>query len=235
MKPNSVLWKPIGILGGMGPEATAELYKRIVNVCQFKYGAIKDSDFPEMFIYNLPLPDILGDAEDREAIRELINASFRKLKGAGSDFIAVPCNTVFDYIGPSSTKLPVLNIVEEALRECKRLGVKTAGLVSTGNTARRGLYSAFSSGIEIRPLSGQTQERVDTIILNVLAGRKAIEDREYLKALSVQFADEGCDAVILGCTELPLLVSQEDMELRTIDTLQVLAEMCVLKSRGGVS
>ena len=235
MKPNSVLWKPIGILGGMGPEATAELYKRIVNVCQFKYGAIKDSDFPEMFIYNLPLPDILGDAEDREAIRELINASFRKLKGAGSDFIAVPCNTVFDYIGMSSTRLPVLNIVEEALRECKRLGVKTAGLISTGNTARRGLYTAFPSGIEIRLLSEQPQARVDKIILNVLAGRKAAEDGKYLKALSAKFADEGCDAVILGCTELPLLVSQEDMELRTIDTLQVLAEMCVLKSRGGVS
>ena len=69
----------------------------------------------------------------------------------------------------------------------------------------------------------------------MLAGRKVIEDREYLKALSTQFAKEGCDAVILGCTELPLLVSQEDMELRTIDTLQVLAERCVLKSRGDIS
>ncbi|MBI4019622.1 MAG: amino acid racemase [Candidatus Aenigmarchaeota archaeon] len=235
MKTNSVLWKPIGILGGMGPEATAELYKRIVNVCQFKYGAIKDSDFPEMFIYNLPLPDILGDEEDRDAIRELINAALRKLKGAGSDFIAVPCNTAFDYIDSSSTKLPVVNIIEEALRECKRLGVKTAGLISTGRTARRGLYSAFASGIEIRVLSEQPQERADNVILNVLAGRKVIEDREYLKALSTQFAKEGCDAVILGCTELPLLVSQEDMELRTIDTLQVLAERCVLKSRGDIS
>ena len=85
MKSGNSPWKTIGILGGMGPEAAAELYKRIIRICQLRYGAIRDYDFPPMLVYNLPLPDILGNNTDRKLIKELIVDSFRKLEAASRD------------------------------------------------------------------------------------------------------------------------------------------------------
>ena len=81
----SPIWKTIGILGGMGPEATAELYKRIVQICQRDFGAKYDSDFPTIFIYSMPLPDVVEENENPELIRTMISEGFEKLKRAGCE------------------------------------------------------------------------------------------------------------------------------------------------------
>src|SRR3989338_7117818 len=85
--------KIIGILGGMGPEATSELYRRIVNICQTRFGAKYDSDYPTIFICNLPLPDIVQSSISDENISRVVGDAVNKLISVGCDFIAVPCNT----------------------------------------------------------------------------------------------------------------------------------------------
>ncbi|HZX10852.1 MAG TPA: aspartate/glutamate racemase family protein, partial [Acidobacteriota bacterium] len=91
-------YKKIGILGGMGPEATADFYLRIIRIFQKKYGAIYDSDFPEILIINLPIPDVVENPKEEDKVREMLINAVKKLEKSGADFIAIPCNTVTYYI-----------------------------------------------------------------------------------------------------------------------------------------
>jgi aspartate racemase len=73
----------------MGPEATAELYSRIIRYCQDRYGAKYDSDYPEIFIYNLPIPDVVEGFKNKEEILTYLLKGIKKLEAAGCDFIAI--------------------------------------------------------------------------------------------------------------------------------------------------
>ena len=75
-------YKTIGILGGMGPEATAGLYLRIIQLFQQKYGAIYDSDFPEIIIVNLPIPDVVENADEQNLVKEMLIQGVSKLEKA---------------------------------------------------------------------------------------------------------------------------------------------------------
>lgn len=229
---NDPTWKTIGILGGMGPEATAELYRRIISICQRNFGAKYDSDFPPIFIYSLPLPDIVESSGDKDTIIEMLEEGINKLKSAGCDFIAVPCNTVFYFIDKLGVDIPILNIIEETLAEAKRRNFKKVGILSTVNTAKTRLYENIFDGVDVLQPSVVEQERINKIILKILTGFKELEDREYLKTVTRKLKGKGAEAVILGCTELPLLIPQRGFNIEVLDTLQILAEITVKKARG---
>ena len=228
---NDPTWKTIGILGGMGPESTAELYRKIIKICQKEYACKYDSDFPPMFIYNMPLPDIVENKGDQCLIPEVISNGLAILEGAGCDFIAVPCNTVFAYIGPAKCKLPLLNIVEETSKYVIRRGINKIGVIATKNTVRNRLYEKYLENIDIIQLPSESQDEVNDIIMRILSGEKTLRDKKCLQNFIEVLAAEGAEDVVLGCTELPLLISQSDSKFFLIDTLQVLAEVTVEKAR----
>ena len=232
MRIDKPIWKTIGILGGMGPEATSEFYRRIIGICQRDYNAKYDSDFPFIFIYNLPLPDIVESAGDRESIIKLLEDGISKLKFVGCDFISVPCNTIIYFINSIDADIPLLNIIKETFFEAKSRNFKRVGILSTANTIRNKLYESIFDGIEILQPSETEQDRVNQIILRILSGLKSQEDKEYLIDLSRMLKKSGAEAVILGCTDLPLLVSQKDCDVELLDTLQILAYSTVKEARG---
>lgn len=227
MKDN---WKTIGILGGMGPEATAEFYRRIIGICQKDYGAKFDSDFPPIFIYNMPLPEIVAKTDSRESVVGMIRFGIAKLESVGCDFISVPCNTVTYFLGDVRSKIKLLTPVEEAYKEAKLRGIKRAGVLSTLTTARNRLFEKVFIDIEILQPSETEQRQINEIILRILAGWKDPKDKERLKIISKKLQEKGAQAVILGCTELPLLISQRDLDIEILDTLQILAENAVRTS-----
>ena len=99
--------RKIGIIGGMGPEATINLYERIIKIFQKKYNAKYDSDFPEMYICNLPIPDIVENIEKINTIIEMMRMASKNLEKIGMDFIAIPCNTIniiYDKYGEDGLK-----------------------------------------------------------------------------------------------------------------------------------
>ena len=232
--PDERLWKTIGILGGMGPEATAEMYRRIVEICQRDYGAKYDSDFPPIFIYNLPLPDVVENKGDKGPIPEILLDGLSRLERAGCDFIAVPCNTVFAYINTVKSKIPLLNIVKETAKYSLRGKIKKVGLIATKNTIRNRLYEKELERIEVLQLASESQDEVNDIIIRVLSGKKEPSDKQKLKDFIGSLGDRGAEYVILGCTEIPLLISQSDSDIPIIDTLQVLAEATVKSARGSI-
>ena len=216
--------KTVGILGGMGPEATAQLYLEIITIFQQRYNAKYDSDFPEMIILNLPLPDVVEEKGNPDTIIELLQQSVKKLEQAGVDFIAVPCNTAMAFLSEMRkvVSVPFVSIVEETAKVVKRTNFTKVGIVATQMTLRSGIYSQALGQLLIEPSVDQKRQ-ITKIIMNILAGEKNDEDKKDLQEIILDLRIRGADAVILGCTELPLLFTSED----TIDTIKVLAEAVV--------
>jgi len=225
-------WKTIGILGGMGPEATAEFYKRIIGICQRDFGAKYDSDFPYIFICNLPLPDIVEEKGDPSLIKSVISDGLEKLAKAGCGIVAIPCNTVFAYID-KETGLEILDIIEMTEDFIRARKFKKIGLIATRNTIKNKLYENALGEIEILQLPENSQIEVNDVIMRILSGVKISADKERLQNFAQDLAGRGAEAVILGCTELPLLISQADSEILLVDTIQVLAEKTVRRARAG--
>ncbi len=232
-------YKAIGILGGMGPEATARFYSEIIRGFQKQYGAKFDSDYPEIIIYNLPLPDIVEKPAKRNSIIALIKYGLRKLEAAGADFIVAPCNTLNAFYDEmrKCIGIPVCSIVEETARKVSASGMKRVGILGTRLTLKTGLYDNALGryGIETVKPAEKEVTAITTAILNILEGSKKQRDKAKLLAIINRMERTGAQGVVLGCTELPLLLNQKDTPTKLFDTLAILADFTVLKARIGRS
>jgi len=201
-------YKTIGILGGMGPEATADLYLRIIQLFQQTYGAIYDSDFPEIIIVNLPIPDVVENANEQNLVKEMLIQGVKKLEKAGADFVAIPCNTVTYYIKEmkSAVSIPIMNILQETANEVRKSGIKQVGLLGTETTIRSKIYDTVLDDFQILTLEKPEQIETTKIIMNILAGKKKPEEKEKLLEFVRKLKNSRAEKVILGCTELPLLI-----------------------------
>ncbi len=233
--------KTIGILGGMGPVSTAKLYQNILETCQKKYKAVQDSDYPPIFIYSMALKgsDETGIPPHSEKVGSIVLKQFiegaRKLERAGSDFIIIPCNTVeeFHQFIKKSVKIPVLNIIEECVKEAKTRGLKKVGLLASETTYRNKMYENHLTrkGIVCIDPSRKEQEAISRVILHAMSGRGTPKDRETLNSIIRHLHKRSAEGVILGCTELPLVINQKQSSIRLLDSLQILAERAVALAR----
>lgn len=217
------MYKKIGILGGMGPEATADLYLRIIQIFQREYGAVYDSDFPEIVILNLPIPDVVESTDDEDKVREMLVDGLKRLVNIGSDFIVVPCNTVMCYIDElrKVVNVPLVNVIQETSNEIFDCGFKIVGLLGTESTIRNNLYGKILGDVKVLTLGESEQRETTRIIMNILSGIKS--DEAILLGFVKKLKKMGAEKVILGCTELPLVVKSDDV----IDTLEILARSAV--------
>lgn len=208
----------------MGPEATAELYLRIVRLFQAQ-GAYKDGDFPEIVIFNLPLPDVVEE-EDENALAALIEG-VTILEASGASFIAIPCNTASAYIEAlrREASIPILCIIEETVKSIP--ADAKIGVLGTAMTVKEDLYGKAMGREAIYP-TAKEQNQVTAAIVNILKGKKREQDRARLKRIIARMRQEGAEEVILGCTELPLIVRRDDC----IDTLDILAEAVFARTMG---
>ena len=221
--------KTVGIPGGMGPEATAELYLKIIKIFQKRYGAKYDADFPKIFICNLPLPDVVETADTGNIVRDRLIEGVKELESLNVDFIAVPCNTVSFFIDEirKAVSIPVLSLPEEVAKIVRERKLRKVGVIGTEMTLRMNLYGkALGKVSAIVPLSDKIME-ITTIIMNILSGDKTDGDRTALLKIISDLKSEGAQEVILGCTELPLLIREK---AGIIDTIEVLAEEIVKRA-----
>ncbi|HLD57761.1 MAG TPA: amino acid racemase [archaeon] len=223
----------IGILGGMGPESTALFYQKIIEQCQKLYGAKYDQDYPKIFIYSLPLPDPVRGIRDG-TLRVLTNG-LKKLESFGADFIAIPCNTINCFL-PEMRKciqIPIVGIIEETIGKIESERYKKVGLLATIPTIENNLYKSDKIKI-ITPLK-RDQKTVNKVICNILAGKKLDEDKKLVGRIIRNLLDRGAEAIVLGCTDLPLLIKQEDYDVKIFDTVEILAESTVRYATGIVN
>ncbi len=221
--------KIIGVLGGMGPESTAIFYHELIIQCQKQYGAQYDEDYPEMFIYNLPIPDVVKGLKNPKNTLSMLVKGAKKLESIGVDFLVMPCNTAhyfYDKI-KREISIPFLSIIEETAKKVKSIGYKKVGLLATETTIKCKNYDVVFDKYNIKIAVPLEQNKVTKIILNILAGKKLEEDKNELKQIIEKLKKNGAEAIILGCTDIPILLKREDVDIEVFDTVEVLAESTV--------
>jgi aspartate racemase len=177
-------------------------------------------------------------AGDWAGVAELMLSSAEKLARAGADFLICPDNTIhqaFDLIEHRSPR-PWLHIAREVAKEAQRRQFKRLAVLGTrylmeGSVYREALKAA---GIEHRIPGAEQREHLDQIIMDELVNAQFLPRSltYYVEAIR-SFKDEGCDAVVLGCTEIPLLVTPESSPLPVLDSTRLLAKAAVRKAIEG--
>jgi aspartate racemase len=212
----------VGIVGGLGPESTIDYYRRILEAWE----RADPATAPSIVIDSLDVRRALRLVErDRPALVDYLLASVRRLAAAGVDFVAMTANTphiVFDDIAARSP-VPLLSIVEVCALEAKRRGLRRLALLGTRFTMEAPFYPDVCARHGIVALPPNDTERAwvhERYIGELLVGEFRDDTRRELVALVDRLRDrEGVDGVILGGTELPLLLPTPVIaEIPALDT-----------------
>ena len=226
--------KRIGIVGGLSPESTVSYYLYITRNYAERYG---NYDYPEIIIYSVNLENYhKWRSIDRwDLIVDDLVSCFRKLKNAGADFGLIATNTmhkVFKQVA-DMVDLPLINIIDETALKAGELGLNTLGLLGTRYTMSDGFYQERLSKFDIHALvpNSDQQEVVHKIIVEELVKGQFLEKSKnrYIEIIH-DLISRGAQGIILGCTEIPLLVKKEDIEIQLFDTAIIHSEAALKAS-----
>jgi aspartate racemase len=227
----------VGIVGGLGPESTIDYYRRILEAWE----RADPSTAPAVVIDSLDVRLALRLVEaDRPALAEYLLASLRRLAAAGADFAAMTANTphiVFDELAAQSP-VPLVSIVEVCAREAQRRGLRRLALLGTRFTMEAPFYPEVCArhGIEVvLPDAAERSWIHERYVGELLRGDFRDGTRERLVSIVGRLRDEaGIDGVILGGTELPLLLRSEVVaDLPALDTTALHVAAIVERLRAG--
>ena len=223
--------KSVGIIGGLGPETTAEFYLELVFGCQ----KANQKSRPEIVISNVPLPleverDFIEKNEGIERYIPFLITEAKRLEKSGMDFLVIPCNSVHVFIEEirNSVNIPVLSIIEETAKYVKSNKFKKVGIVSTSVTVKRHVYENIFKKESINfvvPNELQLAE-LSKIIHNLVNGIHLNKDREIMLSVINDLKKQGVDAIALACTDLQMLLPSDD-EIVIFDTMKVLANSTI--------
>jgi aspartate racemase len=227
-----VTQKVVGILGGMGPQSTADLFLRIIRSTPIE----KEQDHLRIVIDNNPkVPDrteVLLSGDSGPAVSALTETA-RNLERAGAELIGMPCNTAHAFIAEirSSVSVPVLDMIDETAKRARYdLGERAVlGLLTTDGTLRTRLYHDALSrqGVAVVIPGDEAQRAVMGVIAEVKHHGVPDTGLESLSPAIDDIAGQGATAVMAGCTEIALVLSDQPPTLAWLNPLQVLAERLI--------
>jgi aspartate racemase len=218
--------KHIGIVG-VSYEGAALCYRTIIQEAKEWLGPFQN---PEVTLHNLSWGryHFPSEANEWSKVSEALLESAAKLARIGADFLICPDNTVHVSIDPIIEKspLPWIHIAEEVADEARAKGYKRVGLLGTQPLMEGPVYPRRFDplGIELMTPTLEQRQQVQRCIVDELVyGTMLPDTRRYFQTLIEGFAEAGCDAVGLCCTEIPLLIAPEDSVLPTLDSTRLLA------------
>lgn len=221
----------LGVLGGMGPQATNTFYQFVID----RTDAQVDQDHVNALILSdSDMPDrtgaILGSAEAREAVFARLLADAQLLEGAGCTCIAVPCNTSHFFLDRVQEQIgiPILHMIRETAQLLAAQGLKRPGILATDGTIQTELYQREFSAVGIQAVipSPPIQKLVMSFIYeDVKAGRDG--DPQKFAHIHRDLLAQGCDCGVLACTELSVFADKHHLPHFYTDAMAVLAERAV--------
>lgn len=194
-------------------------------------------DHPEVSMHTHPLARYMSciGANDWAGVSELMLSSAEKLAKAGADFLICPDNTIhqaFDLVEHRSPR-PWLHIAQEVALDARRQHCKRLGVLGTRYLMEGPVYpeKLKAAGLEYRMPEPPERERINQIIMDELVNAQfTTSSLAYFQGVIGNLAKQGCDAVVLGCTEIPLLVTPENSPLPTLDSTRLLARAAVRRA-----
>jgi aspartate racemase len=230
----------VGVVGGVGPAATVDFLAKLVDAT----GASKDQDHIKVLVEQNPqIPDrtsnLIGEGADPTLA---LYSTARKLMNGGADIIAIPCNTAHAYVETIQKYLdiPIINMLTETADHIRRLSPmpQRVGILATSGTIACNIYQDALNAAGLRPIVPSAADQAK--VMDAIYGAKGVKAgfKEGLCSVQILEAinallDRGADAIILGCTELPLIKLPEHIsqQARLFDPTMILAKKCVAISR----
>jgi len=223
----------VGIVA-VSAEGAALCYRTICNEGAAQFGV---HGHPEVSMHTYCLAEYMRhiDAGRWDDVGRLMLSSAQKLVESGADFLVCPDNTVHQALDlvRSQSPAPWLHIAEEVGAAAASAGFRRLGLLGTRYLMEGPVYPAALAprGIAWEVPDGTDRARINAIIFNELVNGEFLEgSREYVRSMIARLETRGCDSVVLGCTEIPLLISQHDSALPIIDSTRTLARAALRES-----
>ncbi len=229
--------KTIGLIGGMSWESTVSYYRQINEAVKNRLGGLHSA---KILLYSVDFHEIerLQQAGDWAAAGAMLGEAARALEKAGADFLLLCTNTMHK-VAPAieaAVVIPLLHIADSTAAEISQAGCATVALLGTRFTMEESFYrERLSEGHGLRVMVPDTEDRqvVHRIIYDELCrGVVTAESRSQYRRIMETMATQGAQAIILGCTEIALLVSQQDATIPLFDTTRIHALAAVEKALG---
>ena len=222
--------KTIGLIGGMSWESTIPYYRQINETIKQRLGGLHSA---KLVLYSVDFHEIerLQHAGDWDAAGVMLADAARALEAAGADFLVLCTNTMHKVAGSieAAVAIPLFHIADPTAAEIRRAGHATVGLLGTRFTMEQAFYRDRLSerhGLGVVVPHAEDREIVHRIIYEELClGIVKPESREAYRRIMGKLAAQGAQAIVLGCTEISLLVDQQDAEVPLFDTTAIHARM----------
>lgn len=208
----------IGILGGIGPEATGNFYLKLISEIQ-KQKLIKSNvDYPRIIINSIPAPELTSKIK-KDQLTAYIQG-VKSLEKYGADFIVMACNTIHLYhnLIQKEVRVPILNLPDSVKEFILSKKLKSASVFGTPTTVAGGLYKF--RGINYSNPNEKDLKQLSLTIENFNRGYKQKEQIDKVSKLANKYTRRTVDVIILGCTELSLMLA--DSKIPKIDTMDIL-------------
>jgi len=210
----------IGILGGIGPEATGQYYLKLVRDLQRTGLITENTDFPQIIINSIPAPELIGTIS--QELLEPYKTGLRQLDEFGVDVIVMVCNTIHLYHKElqSVVRAHIIDLRQKVKEKMIREGVKKVTILGTPSTIRRGLYKF--DGIDYIDILDQEIDDLSAAIFRYNKGENKIVQEKLVEKIARKYLDRGAETIVLGCTEFAVML--DGVNIPKIDTSDVLVE-----------
>lgn len=223
--------KTIGLIGGTGWVSTLEYYRLINEETNKQLGG---HNAARCILYSFNYADIneCNLREDHSGVYKLVLDASIKLKKASADFIVLCANTLHQYVEQlnEEVKLPIIHIADATAVEIKKQKLSTIGLLGTKFTMEMDFYTKRLSDAGIKSLVPDKSERLfihNSIMTELLKEEFKPETKKRFLEIIIDLEQKGAEGIVLGCTEIPLLINQADTHLPVFNTLKIHAKAAV--------
>lgn len=223
--------KTIGMIGGTGWPSTLEYYRLINQETNIRLGGLSSAKIM-LSSFNYAEIDVLNKKEDHAGVYKLVLDAAHRLKKSSIDFIIICANTMHQYVEDleKETNLKIVHIADATADEIKKKGLLKIGLLGTRFTMEMDFYTKKlkESGIESLVPPKADREYIHNAIMNELL-KEEFKEETKAKFLSIigDLENHGAQGIVLGCTEIPLLIKQSDINLPVFNTLEIHAKSAV--------
>lgn len=214
--------KTIGLIGGMSWESTSEYYRILNEEIKSKLGGLHSA---KCLINSVDFEEIerFQSNGDWDGAGEVLGNAAYSLQKGGADFIIICTNTMHKVVEKikENINIPVLHIADTTAKEIKRKGIQTIGLLGTKYTMEQDFYKSRIEGNNIKvivPVEKNREKLNEIIYTELCLGKITSQSREYYKRVIEELVQKGAQGIILGCTEIGLLIKQEDVLVPIFDT-----------------
>lgn len=218
--------KKIGMLGGLSWVSTAAYYKLLNEMAQAKLGGVSSAHLVLESVNREEYAEYVYRRGDEAAACRMILRAAKSVEAAGAEFIVISCNDVHRFVPEVAPQvgIPILLIAQATAEEIKKSGMMRVALLGVRKTMEMDFYPGVLADNGIETIIPDADERTfvdDTIMQEMVAGKFTDETRTGYVELIGKLAARGAEGVVLGCTEIPLLLSSDDTDVALFPTTDI--------------